>query len=95
MWERIWQAGRSWVSGGSDLDLVLLVCESQDERVALRVRVLREGDWRDRVALRQLDTQITQMLSQLAFTPVERGRLGVAEVKRASAVEELIARRTK
>src|SRR4249920_162614 len=58
MWERVWQSGRQWVSGGSDLDLVLLLCESMDERVALRVTVLRGSDWRDRVALRALDGQI-------------------------------------
>lgn len=95
MWERIWQAGRAWVSTGSDLDVVLLLCESMDERVALRVRVLRgDGDWRDRVALRHLDAQISSLLGQLAFTPTERARLGMAEVKHASPLEELLAKRS-
>jgi len=93
MWERVWQSGRQWVSGGSDLDLVLLLCESMDERVALRVTVLRGSDWRDRVALRALDGQIATLLGQLAFTPVERSRLGVAEVRNATALEKLVQER--
>lgn len=95
MWARVWDAGRSWISIGSDLDLVLLLCESMDERVALRVQVLRGGDWRDRVALRHLDSQITSLLGQLAFTPVDRSRLGLAEVRSASPLENLLANRQK
>ena len=89
LWNRIWDAGRTWIAP-SDLDLVLLVAESTDERVALRLRMLRGGgDWRDRVALRALDAQIASILSALAFTPADRSRLGVAEV-RATALEELL-----
>lgn len=95
LWERVWHSGRQWISGGSDLDVVLLLCESMDERVALRVTVLRGSDWRDRVALRALDAQIATLLGQLAFTPVERSRLGVAEVRSATALEKLIEGRTR
>lgn len=93
MWARVWHGGRSWISGSSDLDLVLLLCESMDERLSLRMRVLRGGDWRDRVALRSLDSQIGQMLGQLAFTPVERSRLGVAEVRYVSALDNILEQR--
>ena len=96
LWDQVWSAGRSWVSPGSDLDLVLLLCETMDERVALRVRMLRAGDaadWRDRIALRQLDQQVTSLLSALAFTPTGRSKLGVAEIRRASALEELLGQR--
>lgn len=91
VWDRVWEHGRTWVSAGTDLDLVLLLCESMDERAILRVRVLREGEWRDRVALRHLDHQIAMMLGQLAFTPTDRSRLGVAEVTRVSKLEALRA----
>lgn len=93
LWDRIWDSGRAWISPGSDLDLVLLACETMDERVMLRVHVLRGGDdfdWRDRVALRVLDEQVRSLLQLLAFTPVDRNRLGVAEVKRATALEQLL-----
>jgi hypothetical protein len=94
LWARVWEAGRSWLAP-SDLDLVLLLCETMDERVVLRLHVLRAGDdfdWRDRVALRHLDEQISRLLSALAFTPTNRSRLGVAEVRR-SPLEELIGSR--
>jgi hypothetical protein len=81
LWDRVWAAGRAWVSPGSDLDLVLMLCETMDERVALRLRMLRAGDaadWRHCVALRALDEQVTTMLSLLAFSPTSRSRLGVA-----------------
>jgi hypothetical protein len=93
MWERIWYAGRLWISSSTDIEHVTILCETMDERVALRVRVFREGDWRDRVALRQIDHQLTSMLSALAFNPVDRSRLGFAEVKQASALDELISKR--
>jgi hypothetical protein len=94
MWTRVWEYGRAWVAPGSDLDFVLMLCESMDERVMLRVAVLRgTGDWRDRVALRNLDEQITNMLARLAFTPTDRTKLGFAEVQRASALESLLIRR--
>jgi hypothetical protein len=67
-----------------------------DERVILRLHVLRAGDdfdWRDRVALRSLDDQVQSLLSLLAFSPSDRSRLGVAEVRRATALEDLLARR--
>jgi len=93
LWDRIWNAGRGWVSPSTDIEHVLILCESMDERTALRLAVLRGSDWRDRVALRTLDHQLTSMLSALAFNPVDRTRLGVAEIKEASALDNLIAKR--
>lgn len=93
LWDRIWNAGRGWVSPTTDIEHVLILCESMDERTVLRLAVLRGSDWRDRVALRTLDHQLTSMLSALAFNPVDRTRLGVAEIKEASALDNLIAKR--
>jgi len=63
--------------------------------VILRLHVLRAGDdfdWRDRVALRSLDDQVQSLLSLLAFSPRDRSRLGVAEIRR-SPLEELMGSR--
>ena len=92
LWERVWTNGRAWISDRTDIEHVLLLCESMDERTALRLQVLRGSDWRDRVALRSLEHQIVGMLSSLAFNPVDRTRLGVAEVQGMSKLEELRAR---
>jgi hypothetical protein len=40
-----------------------------------------------------LDAQITKYEGLCGFTPADRARMGVAEVKRASAVEDFLAKR--
>jgi hypothetical protein len=94
MWDRIWSSGQSWIAPSTDIELVQLACEAMDERVSLRVTVLRGGDWRDRVALRSLDGDIRNMLSALGMTPTDRSRLGVAEVRQQSRLELLKAKQT-
>jgi hypothetical protein len=46
----------------------------------------------ERKALRELDRQLVANLSLLGFTPTDRTRLGVAEVKRQSKLAEFKAR---
>lgn len=93
LWDRVWANGVVWLSPQTDMELVQLVCESLDERQVVRELVLSgEADWRDRVALRNLDDQIKGMLSVLGMTPVDRTRLGVAEVQRVSKLDELRSR---
>jgi hypothetical protein len=95
LWNRIWDEGKSWISPASDLEMVILLCESMDERTQLRLQVLKGSDWRDRVALRSLESQIVSMLSSIGFDPISRSKLGVAEVQKQSALDQLIARRQK
>lgn len=92
LWERAWANGRAWMAE-TDVELLQLTCEQLDERQALRLRVLRDNDWRERAGLRALEKEIQDGLSMLGFTPSERARLGVAEVKVASALEEVRRRR--
>lgn len=80
-WERTWDAGYVWMSPSSDIDMLLLACELLDERAALREEVLAEGDWRQRSALRAMDKQLIDIYSLLGFSPTDRTRLGVAEVR--------------
>lgn len=94
LWERAWKAGRTWMSDQSDVDVLLLLCESLDERTALRELVLDEGDWRQRSALRALDKQIIDKLQLLGFTPSDRARLGVAEVKKDDEMGKYRRRRS-
>jgi hypothetical protein len=93
LWDRAWQYGTSWIAE-TDVELLLLTCEQVDERQALRLKVLRDGDWRERAGLRALDKEIQDGLSLLGFTPSDRARLGVAEVKVVSALEEVRRRRS-
>lgn len=93
LWNKVWSMGQTWISKNSDSELLLMTCEMVDERVRLRTLVWNNPElWRERKALRDLDVAIVRNLSLLAFTPTDRSRLGVAEVKRQSKLEELRTR---
>jgi len=94
-WQRVWAVGFAWISPQTDIELLQMVCEQIDERQALRVRVLRDGDWRDRTALRALDAQVLDCLSLLGFTPVDRARLGFVEVKIQNELDAYRERKAK
>lgn len=96
LWNRIWEQARTWISPYSDLEMVTLLCESMDERSQLRLNVLRgTGDWRDRVALRSLDGQLHSMLSLLGMSPIDRSKLGVAEVTAKGKLAQLLEQQKK
>jgi hypothetical protein len=77
----------------TDSELLLMTCEMIDERWNLRVKVMQTDDARLRRGLRELDRQIISNLSLLGFTPADRSKLGVAEVKAISKLEELQMRK--
>jgi signal peptidase I len=92
LWDRVWSMGAAWVSQKTDIELLMMTCEMIDERWNLRVKVMQTDDSRMRRGLRELDRQIVSNLSLLGFTPSDRSRLGVAEVKAMSKLDELMAR---
>jgi P27 family predicted phage terminase small subunit len=104
-WRRLWTAGQTWLSPATDLDVMTMLCRAYDEQ-AHHERVLEEdgryvkGQRGGLVAhpavamLRGVQDRITRWHSQCGFTPSDRGRLGVGEVRRAATpLEELLARR--
>jgi hypothetical protein len=93
MWDRIWGTGYLWISPTSDYELCLMTCEMIDERWNLRVKVMQSEDSKLRRGLRELDRMIVANLSLLGFSPTDRVRLGIAEVKKQSRLEELMARK--
>jgi hypothetical protein len=93
LWERTWSMGQTWLSPITDIELLLITCELIDERWNLRIKVLQDNRPEERRGLRELEKQIVNNLSLLGFTPTDRSRLGVAEVKRVSKLEELRAKR--
>ena len=94
LWDRAFQLGSRWVSPVADVELLLMVCEQVDERVRLRASVWNNNRADERRALREIERQIVVNLSLLGFTPTDRSRLGLAEIKAQSKAEELIARRS-
>ncbi|RJQ68089.1 phage terminase small subunit P27 family [Pseudonocardiaceae bacterium YIM PH 21723] len=105
-WTRLWTAGQAWLSPTTDLDLLTRLAEAHDEREAMRDAIansgyLVPGSTGQPVlnplvpALRALEAQITKYESLCGFTPTDRARLGYAEVKRVSKLDELLAKRRK
>jgi hypothetical protein len=89
LWERIWGMGQTWLSPQTDIELLLMTCEMVDERWNLRIKVLQDNRPEERKGLRDLERQLVANLSLLGFTPTDRSRLGVAEVKKISKLEAL------
>lgn len=93
LWDKVWDAGVNWISPNTDIELLLMTCEMVDERWNLRVKVMQTDDARLRRGLRDLDRLIVSNLSLLGFTPSDRSKLGVAEVKAQTKLEELMAKK--
>lgn len=93
LWAEVFEAGGLWV-GRTDVQLVQMVCELLDRREVLREEFLADPTER-KVNMSLLETEklIQTSLSLLGFTPSDRSRLGLAEVKAKSKLEELMERR--
>jgi hypothetical protein len=71
-----------------------MTSEGLSERDSLRALLeIDPGNYRARSGLRELERQIVSNLALLGFTPSDRARLGLAEVKKESKLEEIIRRR--
>jgi hypothetical protein len=81
-----------WLAA-TDAPIVALLRHSLEEREKLRGAV-RHGHGK-RTEHRELDESIVSMLSLIGFSPADGARLGLAEVKAASKMEELRAKRRK
>jgi hypothetical protein len=94
LWDEIYQVGGMWISPRSDTQLLQMVCELLDRREILREEFLADPTER-KVNMSLLETEklIQSSLSLLGFTPSDRSRLGLAEVKAKSKLEELMERR--
>jgi len=90
----------------SDRPTLVMLCEKFDRRQDFMVR-LESSDpvlYTDKGyaypnplvgMLSSLETELAKLLSALGLTPTDRTRLGVAEVKKESALEQLLAKRQK
>lgn len=83
-------ANGSWLWKGVDCLLVELTADLVDERQELRALTDQQPEnTRIRAALRQLDKQLVSNLGLLGFTPSDRSRLGLVQVKTRSKLQEL------
>lgn len=93
LWDRAWSAAITWLSPASDVDTIEMAARLTDAAAAAMARYKATTDPADARALVAVNKQLLEALSALGFNPVARSRLGVAEVKRASALENLRAKR--
>ncbi len=103
LWELVWRDGAQWLST-ADAVLVTLLCESADERERWLRLVAEQGPTfqteKGYVGIhpgvsqvRAIGREMMQMLGLLGFTPSDRARLGLAEVRRMTHLSELMDRR--
>jgi hypothetical protein len=93
LWSSVWSNKHTWLKS-TDIQLLQILCEQLDERDLLRAYVLDNIEaWHERAALRTLDKDIRDNMTQLGFTPQARSKLGIQEVKTQSKFEELMARK--
>lgn len=107
LWDHVWVAGRQWLSPDSDYTIVTYLCQTHDEaeqvRRALalghvpRFYTLPNGSYVSHpyiAQLKDLRSQMTAWLAALGFSPADRARLGIAEVRIKDELDELQRRRT-
>ena len=92
VFEEIMASGSPWLARTDAVRLAMLR-QSLEERA--RLLPIAEGSTEARKQLRDLNKEISEWLSLLGFDPTARARLGLAEVKAASTLEKLQAKRTK
>lgn len=106
--ERLWGIAGGWLASSDALFVVPMLIDGWNRRARLRALIAEHGEsyesigplgnkWLSRpevIQLERLEKQITAWLSLLGLTPTDRARLGVAEVKTRTKLEELEERRT-
>jgi hypothetical protein len=93
LWSLVWSNKQTWLKP-TDIELLQILCEQLDERDSLRAYVLDNIEaWHERSALRALEKDIRDNMTQLGFTPQSRARLGIQEVKAVSKIQELMDRK--
>lgn len=103
-WLRMWTAGQAWLSMQTDCAPMTRLCELYDEREEMRAVIAAEGyltegsmgQWVPNpliAQVRKVEGEILRLEIECGFTPAARARLGYAEVKRVSKLDELMSRR--
>lgn len=106
LWDHVWTAGRSWLSPDSDYTIVTYLCQTHDEAEEIRRSLalkhvprfytLPNGSFVSHpyvTQLKDLRAQMTAWLAALGFSPADRARLGIAEVRVKDELDELQRRR--
>lgn len=106
LWYHTWEAGRQWLAPAADRTTVTLLCEAMDEYAEMRDALASGEVTRTYVTsnasivthpyisqMKELRAQMTAWLSSLGFSPADRARLGLAEVRVRDELDDLQKRR--
>lgn len=100
-WYRIWEAGITWLHPNEDYHWVLQASQSYDDIQEFREKITEtglivKGYTKDMLVanplikeVRMAEATIRKCLSMLGFSPSDRARLGIAEVKLQSGLQDL------
>jgi P27 family predicted phage terminase small subunit len=103
VWRRAWDAGSDWLAPG-DVTILEMLCRQVDE-ITRWQQILdaegvtfttRNGFIRVHPAvaqIRELEQRVVTNLGLCGFTPADRARLGLTEVRKLSGLADLAARR--
>jgi hypothetical protein len=90
LWDAIFLKGELWISNRTDIHFMQMVCEQHDRRQFIMAALqLDPSNWHLMKQLNDLEIIIATNMGKLGLTPSDRTRLGYAEVKRRSKLEEL------
>lgn len=106
LWNTLWVNGRNHLSLHDDLPILLMLCNAWDELEYIKQQfdsgavpktyLMPNGAYANHPFIAQrkeLYTQCTAWLSMLGFSPTDRSRLGLTEVRQASPLDEMAKRR--
>ena len=90
LWNRVFGAGQTWISPQTDVELLLMTCKQLDRQVVLeRMFVEKPEDFHVSRQLLELENAIVRNLGLLGLTVDARSKLGLAEIKAESKMEQL------
>lgn len=92
LWDSVFSHAELWVSPRTDVHLLQMTCEQLDRREQIKQAITSSDDWHLFKQLNDLERLVSSNLGLLGFTPSDRSRLGLAEIKAKSRLQELLER---
>jgi hypothetical protein len=90
LWDRVFGVGQTWISPQTDVELLLITCKQLDRQIVLeRMFVEKPEDFHIHRQLLDLENTIVANLGKLGLTVDARSKLGLAEIKAESKMEQL------
>ena len=90
LWNRVFGVGQTWISPQTDVELLLLTCKQLDRQIVLeRQFVEKPDDYHVHRQLLDLEAAIVSNLGKLGLTVDARSKLGLAEIKADTKMEQL------